>query len=369
MKYLTILVILTLLSCDSENGAKTISKKEQSNIQLIEKESMFLLLDSETTSNIGQTVLFESDSKHYLVFFNSNNYNFYFYNLTTAELEKKVEFNRDGPNGLGSRIASFKFENNNFLIHSYYTNEIITADLKGNVLNRLKIDIKTNEIHPNSSRKMPLTNINEDIFLFTGQSCNSKNLKEKRAILKISKADQSLLAPFPDSYLLKSDKSYWPSGFCDITFSKGPKNQLFFSYALDKNLYSISNSESEISSHQIKMDNFEVDTSPLSKSTFNKDPRQEQTKIFSRTRFSGLYYDKYKNVFVRRIDFPIENRSDGSMRSSSKLQFIDENFKILGYSEIKGKDHLFFTEEGLHQIIFSTKLEDSLKIKRYEYNF
>ncbi len=371
MKYLNLLtIIVILLSCDSRQDKSSVPQKYLTNIDLLEKGSMYLLLDSETTPNIGETVIYKADSSNYLVFFNSNNYMFYFYNLKTTNLEKKIKFDKDGPNGLGSRIASFLIEDDKFLIHSYYSNEILTADFNGNVLKRFKIDIKSDEIYPNSNRKMPLTKINDVYFLYTGQSCNSKNIKEtKSALLQITQDGQRLLAEFPELYSLESDAHYWPSGFCDISFTKGSNNQLYFSYTLDKNLYSVSDSDQIVQSHQILMNDIEIDESPVLKKSFDQDPRREQSKIFARTRFSSLYYEEYRKVFIRRIDEPIIERSNGKMQSSSKLQIIDENFNILGYSEIKGKDHFFFTDKGMYQIIFSTQMEDSLKIKHYEYSF
>ncbi len=357
------------INCTSQRGPGDESLKA---LTLIQAEEISLVLDEETTSNNAFYQLIETDSMSLLAFFNPLNRAIYLYNLDNGELNSKISFDKEGPNGIGERITSFHLLNkDSILIHSYYRRKIFFTNWQAEVVGELKLYSETVDIAPQTSRGAGLFWDDSGFYMASGNSCLKLADFQPASIVKVNRNGRGIeeVMSFPDSYLVKN-KGYWPQKLCDVFSAYNPEKRLIiYSFPLEEKLIVVDRKGS-IQEFDMGIPNFEKKPS-LSPSEYPGDPFAEFKAFLGYSRFANVYYDPYRKIYLRSFykETPDELLEENKLVSEKRTIVANEDFEILGEIDFQGTENLVFGEDGLFQILFDTSVEDTLKVRRYEYGF
>lgn len=100
-KTIILILFLVSISCteNKENKKSQPNKSQENVLRLVEEEPITFPLDKETNYNV-YTKLYSTNNESYLSFFNANNFSIYIYNYDSKSLYKRIQLDRDGPNGI-----------------------------------------------------------------------------------------------------------------------------------------------------------------------------------------------------------------------------------------------------------------------------
>jgi hypothetical protein len=341
-------------------------------LALKESEEFAIVLDKETTSNNPYYQLLETDSMTLLTFFNPLNHQLYFYDLDRGLFKQAIRFEKNGPNGVGERVTSYNIVNrDSIILHSYNRRKLLYANWKGQLMGDLTLFNDQLEIAPQTYMGAGPTRMDDWFYFYSGNSCMKREEFQPASIVRFTidgKVAEEVM-DFPDSYLVP-DKGYWPRKLCNVFSTYNPGNQtVIYSYPLHSKVISVSSSGT-IQEYEMSLPDF-IEQESLSPSEYPGDPFAEFKAFLRYSRFANVYYDPYRNVYLRSF---YRATSPGLLEQnkliSEKLMVVaNDKFEILGELDFKGTENILFGKKGLYQVLYDTKSEDTLRIKRYEYAF
>ncbi|MCE7994097.1 MAG: DUF4221 family protein [Roseivirga sp.] len=361
--------MLFIVSCTSQGSA---GDEFLAPLALIETDEIDLVLDKETTSNNSFYQLIDTDSMPLLAFFNPLNSAIYMYNLDNGKFKKRIDFAKEGPNGIGDRITSFNvISKDSILIHSYYKRKIFFMNWQAEAKGELKLYSETVEIAPQTSRGAGLVWDDSWFYLASGNSCLKLKDFQPASIIKVSRDGSGIeeVVSFPDSYLVQN-KGYWPKKLCDVFSAYNPeKKSIIYSFPLEEKIIVV-NEKGGVEEFDFGIPNFEKQKG-LSPSEYPGDPFAEFKAFLGYSRFANIYYDPYRKVYLRSFykKTPTEMLEENKLVSEKSMIAANDDFEVLGEVDFQGTENLVFGKKGLYQILFDNNVEDTLKIKRYEYGF
>ena len=361
-RFLLIFILLSLYNCQQE------SLEPLKKLEISEAQEKFLDLDSET-SNINNFYQYiETDSAEILAFFNSLNYKLYLYNLESKKLISSIPFEKDGPNALGNRITYFHYAHDDSIVfHSYYKGELLVFNHKGK--NKGQIPVKAEsldfEFQPKSGAGFPPVRISDFVYINTGASCNFDNSGQKQAIYKRNLVDGSseLNLKFPIEYSKEKD-SYWPQELCNPYNTYNANNNIMVvSFPLSDSVLTI-NENGQRRAFSFSSPEFQKKNA-LRKNQLTGNPLDEFKHLLSYPRYGAIFYDPVRKIYLRKfyLETSRENLDKNIFKTQMKMLVANESFEILGEFDYQGGDHIFFNQKGLNEVVFNSKLQDSLKIK------
>lgn len=365
-----VILVLGMLSCSKRDLSERVTLD---NVNLIHKRSIMLALDSQTSSLSNFYQVVERDSSTLLLFFNSLNYHLYAYDLLDGKFVSKVAFEKDGPDGLGARVTSFKYLNDSSLIfHNYYGAELVHAKMSGKVSFRYRLRNDEFGFTPETAQNAPFAMMGETVFLYTGLNSNQDDLKIPM-LLSYSLKDSSSISntgiTLPALYETSS-KRYFPSQLSKLTLDENLADGLVVvSFPLEDSVQIVGKT-SEISKKYFGSPQH-ILKGPLSKSGGPK-VGIEKIKDFMRySKYGSIKYDPYRDVYLRTFykETPEKLLEVNKLRSEQSILFANDDLDMLGVAKFKGTDQLLFAREGMLEVVLSTSQEDSLKVRVYEYEF
>lgn len=360
-------LLVFIYSCDDNK----ISRPELSKLELNEVGKVFLPLDSQTTAINEFYQVLETDSMILFTFFNALNYNLYFYNFNEKTFLKKIPFKKEGPNGIGTYITSYQIVSNEQVIfHTYYERKLSFCNMTGEVIKSFRLHNERNNFYALTNQYASFFIEDNLVTMPSGISCNRIDGVHPLNMMQFDLEDSSINAflDFPSSYD-KSDNKFWPESLCDIYLSRGKDANILVSFPLSDSVISI-NDDKVTSKHYFGAPNFESDKA-IRRSRATGDPMEEIKLTLGYKRYSIIHYDPYKKIHLRSfLDQTDQELLDQNiLRLNQSLLVADENLNPIGEMTFQGSDNLFFTKDGMYQIIYSVDIEDSLEVRHYEYGF
>lgn len=365
-------LFLGLVFCFS-SCTSSVEKQEQRVLKLNQTGVIYLKLDNETSSLNSYYQVVNSDSISLLAFFNPLNHALYFYNLSSGEMQRKIKFEQEGPNGLGKRVTAFKIlDDETVMFHSYYKSELICADFSGDVKSRYKLKNEAFDIYPVSSQNTPFLFLGENIFIYSGKTSNSLDFPESPILMKYEvdeKSTSDVKVRFPSLYKT-SQRRQFPSDLSEPTLTiNDSKQALVLSFPLDDSVHVIKD-DGSMESIFFGYNGHRVEK-PLSRGDGQKDLMGQLKNVMSYSRYGSVKFDPYRNVYLRMHmgKTPKESLDKNRFITEQKIVIADSSLNVLGVSEFVGTDELVFSKDGVLQIIYSSKQEDSLQVRVFDYGW
>lgn len=335
-------------------------------------DNFFLPLDSVTTSNNLFYQVLETDSSTYLTFLNPLVNALYTYDLKRRSIVRVLPIAKEGPNGLGHRVTSFQIISaDSILFHSYYRRSLYLTNGQGVVQKTYPLHGDTLEYYPESRAGAGFIRYGSKVFINSGMGCSTTTpeLFKTQLIIGLHDSLFNEFLPLPISYKTKRN-TFWPKKYCQLYSSFDPDSKrIIYGFAGDENLY-FYNMEDDIV--QVPMGTGYLGNQkaiPLSR--FPGDPMGEFKAFLTYNRFGRVHFDPYRNLILRTFYYRTSDEllAENILRSRASLIVANKQMEILGEAELKGSDEIFFTREGMHQVLFNSGREDSLEIQVYEVVF
>ncbi len=381
--YLSIITIYLIFGCGEVEVKTSVNAR-------IEKDAAYLTmegekhfqLDSLSNPHINALSVFTHQGRNYFSFLKENLNRIYVYDMENEAIEYYVLFNREGPNGVGSAEGYHFINPDSILLLDSWTNNLSIIDKNGLLIDKYKISDNSPSINP----LLPVPKLRttnpvlkfRDAYFFTGYSIGEfifEKFSSNRPVVisyDINENKMSYDLQYPEIY---RDVSWggtnYRSIYADINHKK---NQLIISFPADHNLwfYNVENGEqfSKYAGSQYFGDitSFQKDRSIMD--------RQLSDEFFGQNpSYSSVVYDKYRDVYYRMADHPIQDYDESSRQTSIKkfsIIILDKNMEKVGETIIPHLSHsrlsYFISEDGLYLQKYQNN-EDLLVYTLFKLNY
>ncbi|SMG10854.1 protein of unknown function [Marivirga sericea] len=368
MKNLLILAFFStiLWSCESANRKETTSayfnfELEIDTVQLDSRNEIIMAgayMDNPAVS-FDKTKFYNFDNENYVLeVFDIENY----------KLDKKVNFQKDGPNGLGSnQVRSLKiFPNGNIGIEDFESFKVF--DLQGNQVKNVNFNKDWIKGDFTASESFEFASVNKDGSLIAGMHFGTDNFKPLMFLLDIEekKAKRILLSQFDKlkryKIVFRRNGGYLTDHHERVQFGfKG--DSIIISNSAYNDLYIYNEKTNELEyrtfAHKLIPERKEKEYKNSSES------REEVVEIIysisEEVRFTEFFWDEDTRKFYRFTNQTIyDDKRENSTYKVSMLVY-DEYLQLIGEKELmKFKDYAepLFVKDG--KVHFHLNMEDEL---------
>lgn len=313
-------------------------------------------LDSATYSSIKSMNMINYEKKDYFVFFDSKSTSICYFDVKNQQLAKKITLKKSFPISVFSKTSvTVKSYDSIF----FGTRKCIYM-LDGNGAKRDSILVQNNpyELRPYFKNTWPALLRNDSLYIGLEPSSaetEPKQLREKYIIyaIDLKTRQSSLMYGFPSIYL----ENFYGYNFLRYSYCLNDKGNAVFSFPADSNIYEtdfrvLNNAYSGKSKYQT------VPISPIKAEDENHKYDFDSFEV--RNSYGPIYYDKFNKRYLRiALSGLPKNETMKKRAKKPHVIILDENFKIIGESELDDKinlSYLFFTSEG--QMYARTLLSD-----------
>lgn len=340
-----LLIFISFLSC----------KKPEKSLDLYSiklGESLSIPLDNETSPGKNDLFFYENKSDSYLVLLNKLNNKIQFYDWRTKQLSRKIPLQTEGPNGVGSPLFVQVVNLDSIYVLSSYHYRLSVVDSNGNVKNKFRLiggglpfDDK-NPVPPAPHLgyiATPLAGfhksgnmiIKEDNIYMNGMPYLSRFeesffLNGKLGI-KLSTIDSTV------SYYLSYSKEYlkgnhYPSQCDEISWTYNDAiDKVIVNFPIDNNIYEINLDGGNSIEHWAGSKYFDK-VEPMT--SMSRSPDDNFNHYLNNNRFTGIYYDKYRNLYYRKVEHKI-NYDGGNFIDQYVISLIILNDKFQKIGEVE----------------------------------
>lgn len=368
LNLLTVLVVVLYSCSNSEEGNSEVV------MELGLQETKEFMLDGETPQYNSDYQFFENSEGRYVSFLNSRNNSIYIYNYDSRELEKKIQFDQEGPNGTGQIVRSYYYHNkDSIFIHGLYSRRFYLFNDRAELQDSYPLDMEKPRVSmPMLGHLKPLYFIHGKLYINNGGACNSSSEDSSIPPVVIIYNTKSKKIEYDLDYPKEfySEESGWPMTLCNVFNTYDSENQNFiYSYAMTPFVIVTDHKgiakKIDFSSDVVDQELFEtVDMSTVSHPT-------DYMKISGRyAQYGPVYYDPYRKYYLRFANNPVpESRlAKNIFKPIQNIIVKDQDFETIGeIMDFDGSNYFFFTEEGLNQITVYEDNEDIMVVKVFDY--
>ena len=356
--YICFLFIFILFSCRKENNTTQSSKEYNYNLLSSGKIKSFPL-NSDTKYNPFYLYVFEDENKrNILSFLNYNSNQILFYDFDTNKHILKVDFEREGPNGINAISGYYIQDFNNIYLSSYSYTGLIKVDTAKHIIQKIPygttdsgykiIPSYTASSHP----YVPPIIINDKIYITQPAVAHIHPIKETPLSVIIDSTNCSY-KQLPLDYTVLTDNQIESK---DTRFSRIFDGKNFiYSFYIDEDILISSINHDSIK--KIKVKSKYINNIPLDAPS--KDFKKGAKENLEVARYGDLIYDKYRDVYYRfvypsvQLDDNVEWRGRAVYgRKKFSIIILDKNFNIIGetlFPEGIYNSYVFFVhKDGLY---------------------
>jgi hypothetical protein len=361
-KYLSVIIVYVMFGCNEVKiKTSTNIKIERDEADLVVVGEKNFQLDSLSSPFINALSVFSHEGRDYFSFLNKEQNRIYVYDMEFEDIKYYTPFDREGPNGVGSVEGYHIFNPDSILFLDSWTNKVSLTDKAGSLVE--KFTMSGNMVSISPLLPVPRLGTTNPVhqykgkFYFTGYSIGEFKLEtnsNRPVILSYDKSIKKVTydLSYPDIY---QDVSWGATSYRAIYSDINPQtNHLIISFPADHNLwfYNVENGNSfskyagsqyfgDITSfHENKMF---MERKPLEE-FFGKNPS-----------YSSVIYDKYREVYYRIADHPIQDYDESSRKTSVKkfsIIILNKDMEKIGETAIPHLSHsrlsYFISEEGFN---------------------
>lgn len=346
--YIILLFVLVLiLSCSK------VDIKNDMNSSKFFIETIALTLDDSTSNEFYRVQYVHEFGNDFLFVLNSLTKSLDVYDLRSGNLNKRIYYPVDGPNGISSIVQGFYYHNDDsiFLFPQGRLNGSLLLDIKGDVKSVIKPPaIETEKfgiINHVSTSANPSFFHNNMIYLsryplFDLQNPSNINstypLGVKYDLTKnLILMDSTIV--YPEFYM----NNIWST--FDLTFSRVFDGESFiFSWPLLDQLLKIKYGGNEVESYLAKSKKDNSKSKPFSMRPSDK---MEDEVSLSNLRYGEILYDEYSRLYYRIVYHPLKHYTNETFPTHRQARdfsvlVLDKNFNLLQEVSFPGKKYLVF---------------------------
>ena len=363
LSYLLILFIFLCSSCKYEQKE---GKKYNYSLLSTGKIKSFPL-DSETRYNMFYMYVFEDENnRNYLSFLNYGTNQILFYDFETNEYLFKVDFEREGPNGINVISGYYIKDFNNIYLSSYTYSGLLKVDTAKQIVQKIPYGT-TDEGYkilssytPSSHPYIPPVMIEDKIYIT--QSASRIYPINKTPISVVVDSTLKSYKQHPLDYTVLTEKQKESK---DTRFSRVFNGRDFvYSFYVDENIFITSINHDSIKKVKVKSEY--INNIPLDSPS--EDFRKGAKENLEVARYGDLLYDKYRDVYYRFAYHSVSLEDNIQWRGKAvygrkkfSIIILDKDYKIIG-------ETLF--PEGVYNSYVSFVHKDGLYISRdYQMNY
>jgi len=343
--YLYLLVSVLCFCCNSNNKKAKFNTSFEDRYTLIESDTKIIKLDSLTDPYKENHSFYEDlqKNKSYLYLLGRLDNSLQIYDWNTGNLISKVKLETGGPEGVGT-VSSILAHNVDsvFILASY--------DLQLSLLNSSNKLLKKRSLIFSADGK---DRLGEGVFPSYKQSCPMFLVKNKMILggypsidpsdknyytkgytsmtLNLTNGKLSYLTKFPQDFIDKDDNGYkliseqiYPSQAVNYS-----ENTYLISYSTADFIERINlstNKKEEYYAGGRSIDDIEWARKSM-------DVAKEFKYFVKQPNYSGVYYDKYRQIYLRVLDIPNPEKIDefdGRLWTRTIIIILDKNLKKVG---------------------------------------
>lgn len=377
----SVVVALLLLSCNNQGKVTNKGKELYRNEYVIEKESVKeFALDDETSDYVGYLQLIDRGQDEVLAFVNSRSNSIYFYNYTTMEYEGKIQYDKEGQNGVSKMQAFLYINKDSIFTYSYNVNILFLTNSEGKVLDKYKLFEMPTDLSqgllpaPYVQTSTPLRKVGDNIICMGFEpaetSYETETNRPVACILNTISKEVKYAINYPKQYA----EYNWGGGFAYRMpyFDVNSRGEVVVSFAAENDILVYSILDESLTGYYAG--SYQIDK--ISSFNFPKDVPIDEAKAkdwyLSNSAYQNIIYDKYRNIYYRIARLPLGDDAVKDVRKKPiKIIILDEHFTYQGEVKLDESkrynlNNCFASEEGLN-IQFFTDDED--KISFYVYSF
>ena len=367
-RYIVLLVIILLHSACT----KQIEIEDKFVLQPVD-DYLEYTIDDETVIPTYNLYTFEEKGVEYLTFSNPLSRVILIYNQHSSELVKKIRFDKEGPNGVGSHIFGYYIKDfNHIYLPSANKPLIYLTDTTGILKNQIDFSQTEDGLMAN---KAHYTNLDYTQLVFMGNSlfipqALNNRLGEKMVekspigILVDTVSGKTTSFPMNHPYVIPYNQRLEAIGGTMVASQIYDGENLIVSFNKDERLYKIDT--------QGQVETFLAKSRYIPRLRFPKAPddfSQLLKKTCEDAEYRNIFYDKYRKVYYRFVSLETEleaNENYHKILHSGKADFsimiLDENFKVLGETRFPTFTYVphicFINKDGLYLSTSHFKRED-----------
>ena len=350
-------MFLSFVSCKQE--------VDKNDLYVLEPSEEYLEYEIDSDTEVPQFNLYTFEDKgiEYLTFSNPHARTILIYELCSGKFIKKITFDYEGPNGIGSWLFGYMVKDfEHIYVPSANRAELFLTDTTG--LLKKKYDysrtldgINTVKAYYTNMDNTQLTFIGDSLFIpqMLNNRFGDRMVEESVTGIYLDMLDGKV-SQFPMNYPhLISSKDVRNTIEGALTFSQVYDGENFvYSFAMDENLYKVDPRTGSIKK-------FLVRSKYLPDLRFKKMPddfSQVLKKTCETADYGNIMYDEYRKVYYR-FAYPETDLENGlnflKILHSGKKEFsiiiLDEEFNILGETKFPPFTYVphicFINEDGL----------------------
>lgn len=374
-------VLLVLVICSCNSGKKEIvNRTDGYSLKVITDKCM--ALDSETTQDMECLQLFYEDSCLMFSFTNEYDNSIVLYNYNTGKHVRKIKFDKEGANGIGSLFAYLYINRDSIYLYNRTTALLFLMNEKGIVKQKKEIHVNRKlegesifvapDLFPRTNS--PMRKIGHELLLsglFFGE-LDGENSTNRPVIMYYDLGKDTYR--YSDSYPFIYHKGNWGGGFsyrCPYyTFSSN--EELVISFAADPHIRVHSVREGGYKEFYAGIKEDRV-IKPVEQEIDLKNFTQEKqrTHFINNLNYGSIHYDSYRKVYYRIAQLPNGDLkfSDAVLRKPIVVLILDEAFNIVGESLLPKDNYLlnqcFVAPDGFH-IQVESEDDDVLRFKTFQ---
>jgi len=355
-------IIFSFYSCsikNEKNGDVFINTSIDNNFTLKLVDTVVITLDKKTSYN-GAFKLESINDIEYLGILKKESNIYSYYNIADGILDKSINFDRVGPNGVGQvRYVSTHNWDSIFLIQ-YHTNKLFLLNSNSDIINKWVVDnTVTGEIIYNISANFAFNlHYMDNVLSFW-------NISNSKAFTKSFWDTYNGISINIETNTIQNRTGKYPSiyknGVCYGNFNINPyrivtrNNQQVFGFSLDNRLF-IYNDTSLIKISSVISPHIKVDAPKPQKKLTGYNNNEDWMYEIQRGSYRWMVYDKYDNIIYRVVmhtmnPYDVDGNRNNVQDKPFSIQIIDSTFSLVGEVEFPAKrfepGNMFATKNGL----------------------
>ncbi|GAB2615455.1 DUF4221 family protein [Belliella aquatica] len=372
---LSVLVCFLFFSSCSNNEDKRLVPLKFKKIGTIS-----LKLDDETSGKSSYYDLVEMEEDVFLAFLNKTNNSVYFYNLKNQELEKKIYFEKTGPNGVNEVTGFLIQSEDSIFVYSYNGRRISLLNKNLEVINRYSIISDEREVNPQVNSLRKIHKVDNILILNSWGSQREyyKNHDFPNSILTFLDLENNKLS-YDVTYPKKYTEGIWGTQLYQVYHDFNTmNNELILNFPIDDKIYIYDFENKLLKSEKVKND-IPLLINPLSKSQekISIDLLSELKIIKSQKTYYFIRFINELEIYIRIINKEIseEDLNSGDLSKisfgESTLQFINKDFELISEVHLDKSyflPSLFYNNGNIYIEKFQSDNEDILNFDVFNFS-
>ncbi|MGM0579292.1 MAG: DUF4221 family protein [Bacteroidota bacterium] len=346
--YFLILIITIHISSCQKSYQK--AENPQTKFELEIAGTLTFDLDNTKTAYTKGVQVYPDNIPQYLLFFHSQGKYISIYDLETQELSNEIHFEFEGSNSVPKSI-NYAYTHNfdSIFLFDPLPQNVYLVDSTGNNIDQF--DFQLEDMHytyPNGTHP-PYFN-NGTLYLPTYPSPMENATSSDYGMIEFDVERKA----FGTKHNLsdKYDEGFWDkhSYRSAITTFNENADKIIMSFPNDEFVY-VKDAKGNKSKHFAGSSEMKT-LKPLSDEVYNDDEKTFRMQA-EQGFYSGLKYDKWREIYYRFVYNPINKFADRStLGENASIIILNKEFEIIGKSSINAKKYsfgiTFINEDGLH---------------------